>query len=212
MTTDLGDTNVEAYEYFVELADQCGGYLQSSIVHNTILLAGQADSIADAVSLEWNPYLVWSEGVEKYEIYRRLENTGGFSRIAIVDGTQLNYTATIGADGFVHEYLVRAVERNGPEESWSNKLTLTFNHQLIIPNVFTPNGDAFNQYFFIPKLLLFGDAELVVVDRWGKEVYHTNAYRNDWEGDGLSSGVYYYRLILRQNSMEFKGSVHILSD
>jgi gliding motility-associated-like protein len=210
--TDVGSTHEEAYAYFLELADQCGGYLQRSLVHNTMLLTGEADSTADVVTLYWNPYLTWTEGVDKYEIYRRLENTGGLTKIASVDGMQLNYAAAIGADGFVHEYVIRAIERNGAEESWSNIRTLNFDHQLNIPNVFTPNGDAFNQRFFIPKLSLFGQVELVVVDRWGKQVFYSSHYQNDWEGSGLSSGVYYYRLFLRRNNIEFKGSVHILSD
>jgi hypothetical protein len=60
-----------------------------------------------------------------------------------------------------------------------------------LPNVITPNnGDELNQYFKIDETLK-GNVSLVVMNRWGKEVYRSAAYENDWDGDNLSPGVYY---------------------
>lgn len=66
-----------------------------------------------------------------------------------------------------------------------------------IPNVFTPNGDAYNQYFTIPDLYRQSIA-LAVYNRWGVLVYYSTDYQNDWDGSDLASGVYYY--IVSDNS------------
>ncbi len=91
---------------------------------------------------------------------------------------------------------------------------------LLIPNVFTPNGDGINDYFEIvennnheAKLEdMYVSSELIVFNRYGKKVFESNNYLNDWDGNGLSDGVYYYVLncqgIIQQES--FKGVVHIV--
>jgi len=32
------------------------------------------------------------------------------------------------------------------------------------------------------------------VNRWGNEVYHMNNYQNNWSGEGLNEGTYFYLL------------------
>ena len=67
------------------------------------------------------------------------------------------------------------------------------NTTLFIPNVFTPNGDDKNETFFIRNLPEF-DVELIVTNRWGKEVYSSGSYNNDWDGGDNLDGVYFYQL------------------
>ena len=62
-----------------------------------------------------------------------------------------------------------------------------------IPNIFTPNDDGVNDVFFIRNLPSPG-VKLVVTNRWGKEVFSTNDYKNDWKADGVTDGVYFYRI------------------
>ncbi len=61
-----------------------------------------------------------------------------------------------------------------------------------IINIITPNGDGSNDYFVIENL---GTVNyLIVYNRWGRVVYETANYKNDWNGGNLSDGVYYYLL------------------
>jgi gliding motility-associated-like protein len=60
--------------------------------------------------------------------------------------------------------------------------------------VFTPNGDGSNQKLVFKNLELFPPSKLVIFNRWGGQVYTSDAYKNDWEGDNLSPGTYYYLL------------------
>ncbi len=62
-----------------------------------------------------------------------------------------------------------------------------------IPNVFTENGDGYNQQFVVPGIEN-SEWQLHVYNRWGKEVYTQGHYDNTWNGNDLASGVYFYAL------------------
>lgn len=84
-----------------------------------------------------------------------------------------------------------------------------------IPNVFTPNGDHFNDLFEISGLPPF--SSLIVFNRSGREVYRSDQYNNDWGGtdiDGsmLPAGTYWYVLITPGLSGKHKGQVYIKTD
>jgi gliding motility-associated-like protein len=81
---------------------------------------------------------------------------------------------------------------------------------LAIPNVFTPNGDFLNEYFSIDERMIGG--ALSVFDRWGTKVYENSNYHNEWDGDDLPSGVYYYILNGRDCIDSKKGTISILRE
>jgi hypothetical protein len=35
---------------------------------------------------------------------------------------------------------------------------------------------------------------LTVSNRWGKQVYSSGAYQNNWDADGVEDGIYFYQL------------------
>ena len=77
------------------------------------------------------------------------------------------------------------------------------------PDVFTPNNDNYNEAFeiqFLPP-----NSQLIIYNRWGRIVYQSNNYQNDWNGDNLSDGVYYYILTLPSGNTT-KGTVTILKN
>ncbi len=67
--------------------------------------------------------------------------------------------------------------------------------EISIPNVFTPNGDGFNDSF-VPDATSIANFTLIIFNRWGTPVFETNDYINGWDGkiDGkeVSDGVYYW--------------------
>ncbi|MBT1703409.1 gliding motility-associated C-terminal domain-containing protein, partial [Chryseosolibacter indicus] len=66
------------------------------------------------------------------------------------------------------------------------------------PNIFTPNDDGINDIFFVRNL---GDSgnKLVITNRWGKEIYKSDNYQNNWRGEGAVDGIYFYRLQIGKN-------------
>jgi hypothetical protein len=79
---------------------------------------------------------------------------------------------------------------------------------MLIPNIFTPNGDKQNDYF-APRL---GGCQprLQVFSRWGQKVYESPAYFNNWDGAGQAAGLYYYLITPPNGSTPIKGWVEII--
>lgn len=66
-----------------------------------------------------------------------------------------------------------------------------------VPNVITPNGDGKNDVLKIEGIELYKENTLAIFNRWGNEVYRSAGnYQNNWSGEGLSEGTYYYVLKL----------------
>lgn len=113
-------------------------------------------------------------------------------------GTKWNYYKTINTAVGVHTSndvgLVASLMGNGV---WFTKYGL---NALFIPNEFTPNGDGINDAFEIRGLELAAENDLIIVNRWGNEVYKRSNYKNDWTGNGLNEGTYYYILRVRESA------------
>ncbi|WP_165784640.1 T9SS type B sorting domain-containing protein [Solitalea longa] len=63
-----------------------------------------------------------------------------------------------------------------------------------VPNMITPNGDGKNDVFKVPNIASFPANELTIMDRWGNRVFTIKGYQNDWSGEGLPEGTYFYVL------------------
>ncbi len=101
------------------------------------------------------------------------------------------------ADGFTGASTVQyeVSDENGLVSNVAT-ITVTVNTRPFkIPNVFTPNGDGRNDVFEIVGIEGFDRVEITVVNRWGNEVYRNNNYSNNWDGQGLNEGTYYYVII-----------------
>ena len=89
--------------------------------------------------------------------------------------------------------------------------TITFSqrtfHDIENYNFFSPDKDSYNPHLMLdPKLT---GAHLVVFNRWGKQVFESSDYQNDWDGGGLPSGIYFYTF--QTPCMEaYKGTVTII--
>lgn len=63
--------------------------------------------------------------------------------------------------------------------------------EFISYNFISPdNQDAFNQVFVLDESLR--GTYLTVFNRWGKPVFESPGYQNNWNGDGLPAGIYFY--------------------
>ena len=58
----------------------------------------------------------------------------------------------------------------------------------------TPNGDGHNDNWFVGEFndQCLSSARVQVFDRWGKEAFSSDDYRNTWSAENLNTGVYYF--------------------
>ena len=76
-----------------------------------------------------------------------------------------------------------------------------------VPNIITPNQDGRNETF-APRV---GGCpgRLQVFSRWGQKVFDSPMYHNEWAGEGLPAGLYYY-LLGGDAATRLKGWVEIV--
>lgn len=82
------------------------------------------------------------------------------------------------------------------------------------PNVFSPNGDSFNDVWLIDQIDEYPDAEVKIYNRWGKELFQSIGYNEPWDGvfngEVLAPGVYYYVIDLKDGYDAVTGTITIL--
>ncbi|GAA4379709.1 hypothetical protein GCM10023186_17390 [Hymenobacter koreensis] len=93
-------------------------------------------------------------------------------------------------------------------ETHSASRVMAFAPCLTLPNIITPNSDRLNDVFEIKGLAGAG-WQLVVYNRWGKRVYHTENYQNDW-GAAAAAGTYYFSLQHPTAGSVYKGYLQVV--
>jgi gliding motility-associated-like protein len=89
-----------------------------------------------------------------------------------------------------------------------------------IPNGFTPNGDGFNDFFFIVGLHQYPNNKITIFNRWGDKVFAAEPYQNNWDGtssntalkisgDKVVDGTYFFILDLGDGSEPITGFVEL---
>ena len=85
---------------------------------------------------------------------------------------------------------------------------------LKIPNAFTPNNDAINDYWIIKGLDLYPNCTVTVFNRWGQQVFHSVGYGKPWDGrmnnKDLPFATYVYIIDLKDGTKPLKGGVTII--
>ncbi|WP_192822051.1 gliding motility-associated C-terminal domain-containing protein [Rufibacter sp. LB8] len=76
-----------------------------------------------------------------------------------------------------------------------------------LPNIITPNGDGLNDVFIQRFSCL--PTELIVYNRWGKEVHREAIYQQNWNGGNLVEGTYFF-LLKDESGASAKGWLEIV--
>jgi gliding motility-associated-like protein len=86
---------------------------------------------------------------------------------------------------------------------------------LLIPNVFTPNGDGENDIWRIGGTQYFPDMVVTLFDRWGRLIFVSEpGYPKPWNGERngklLPMDAYFYVIDLKNGSEPIRGSVTLV--
>ncbi len=112
-----------------------------------------------------------------------------------------------------YTYYVAGYDGNGCASYDSVEVIVKSDTDLVFYNTFTPNGDGINDTWYIGNIWLYPNNDLYIYNRYGKQVYYTHKYVNNWEGKcqdvDLPAATYYY--VLNTNTGKvYRGSVTII--
>lgn len=209
-TVDTVDmTQSKYYCYKIAAEDNCKNQGVFSNEACPIVLTG--GNLKRANSVKWNAYTLWTDSVDKYEVYRGTDSINLFyltefdSRIRALVDTNLNDTFMTNC------YRVKAVEKQGltNNSAWSNTFCITQEPLIYIPTAFTPEtSESLNDFFgpkgaFVPNVY-----SMKIYNRWGQRIYETNQ-GIPWNGRFIDNryvpdGVYLYQIeIITSNGQSY---------
>jgi len=202
-----------AYDYRVVAINQCGDSVYSNI-NTSVLLTGKKMG-ALSMSFTFSPYLGWNNGVDRYELYRQLEDKPGFV-LYNTYSVPSNDSFNNGMDNYGQRYRIKAYELGGDRVSWSNDIILYFDPIIFIPNAFTPNGNGRNEEF---RAECSGgkDFTMKIYSRWGEKLFETNDPKKGWDGTyngkEVPIGVFVYYIQVadyKDKIYDFNGTIQLL--
>jgi gliding motility-associated-like protein len=205
---DLTATNVDGESYSYKIDFRYNGFIfgPSDSIHSIWL---KGDGECDSLFLNWNGYNGWLN--PQYDVYLSYQNQWvKWNQFPITDTTYILQSDTLE----VGNYNVKVVTTNGGYTSESNYVSCNQPEPptIVIPNVFSPNGDGVNDLFIIQNLLLYDFRQVTIYNRWGKAVYSSTQYNNDWDGKNVPDGVYFVVVNILNGRVlqEFSGTLTIL--
>lgn len=113
-------------------------------------------------------------------------------------------------------YTYTVLDGNGCMGEDSVTVTVKLPTQFDIKNVITSNGDGYNDAWIIQGIEYYPSTFVIVFNIYGKEVYSSDDYQNDWKGTWkdrkLPNGTYYYTVVPGGTESKLKGTLTILGD
>lgn len=190
-------------------------------VYNILLVAtsdtGCKDSVSRAVAIFSLPQVNAGEDQTVSQGYpAQLNATGAiFYRWEPIEGlSNSSIPDPVATPMVTTEYIVYGKDSYGCENSDAVTILVDAEFKLVASNVLTPDGNGKNDTWIVENIGTFGDVHVRVYDRWGKQVYEQQAYKNDWNGlsgrDILPDGTYYYFITFETTDKEYKGALTII--
>lgn len=186
-------------------------------------LESDCDSLRRNVLTWTNPNDICSDDVIYYKIYyapflsQELQLIDTVSPASALTYTHFPQISMAGC------YMVTAVD-SFLNESTGNKLCIDLCDLYELPDVFTPNGDGYNDlyhpgpYFYVEKV------DMKIYNRWGQLVFETADPDINWDGlrqdnqQMVTSGVYYYICDVYEQRLTgveprtITGFIHVFTD
>ncbi len=187
----------ESYGYQISVIDSCGFLNQKSLMHATLFLKGSIDN-SKLITLNWNSYKNWQNGVLYYNIYKFNAVKNLFEIVQTTSDT--SYVISVISEDTLSEYIfyIEAVEQSGNLAlSVSNKVYLYSSAVIWMPDAFSPNHDGLND-LLLPQGSGIKSYSLSVYNRWGERLFQSTEKVKGWDGQykgvEVPQGTYIFEL------------------
>ena len=191
--TNKGPNSCYRFAY----SDACGNESEISREVCALYLTNIA-SQPDVLSLQWNEYTGYKEGVDYY-VLKIFKPDGSLKESQTLG---LSTSIDLGEQHLQHDgnvYLITAVSKDGTTESSSNPYVLDIEQEAYFPNAFTPDGDGLNDVFKVEGKFV-KSIELEIYNRWGELIFRTTDIKNGWDGQAKGrvapTGTYIYKALV----------------
>ena len=194
--------NLPAGEYKLRVTDYNGCRIDKTYTVN------QNDQLTASLNISTFPGNYNISGYNKNDGYIDLTVGGGVTPYSYQWSTGANSEdlSNLGEG----TYLVNIIDDKGCKISAQGSLKQP--PALTMPTGFSPNGDGKNDTFVVIGLEAYPDNEIVIVNRWGNEVFTKKGYQNDWTGvntggEQLPDATYFVILKINNGSTTLTGYV-----
>lgn len=84
---------------------------------------------------------------------------------------------------------------------------------IIPPTAFTPEGDGYNDIWFLENIELYPECEVLIYNKWGRIMFESSGYSSPWDGTfngkPLPASTYYYSIKINEDAV-YTGPVTIV--
>ena len=131
-------------------------------------------------------------------------------QVSVVDDTLLMYRPKPGFSGNdIISYTICDTSTCGNSCVSTGVTICVLTSPIKIPNLFTPNGDNYNDVFFIEGL--YPNTKVSIYNRWGELIYETNNYDNTWgKNEKVTDGIYYCQVVDAIRGKTYKSWLQVL--
>lgn len=212
----ISDLSGGSYSVTVQQTGVCTNSFDQTVTivePPTSILATVADvsiSLPDLATGEFTVLIEGPSGVPPYQVSIELTAPTFPPQSVFIDFTTATLDPSTGdyeitfSDLFAGSYEITVRDDTGCDIVLTQEVG--YDDSIFVPNIFTPNDDDINETFTIRNLPSDG-VILIVSNRWGKVVYESHNYQNDWDGGNNSDGTYFYRIKL--DNVVYNGWVEI---
>lgn len=185
-----------SYCFQVEYTDLCNN--QSAKSKSTCPLLINGTITGTTVTLNWNSYSGFDgTGGQSYVVQKLNESGVVISETNV--GTATTFSETVNFSDPYLNYRIKVVPANTTYPPvFSNNTIFTFEAQIFVPDIFTPNGDGTNELFEV-KAKYIKTYSITIFSRWGEVVYASNSENEGWDGMDRNvraiEGVYTYKIV-----------------
>ncbi len=151
--------------------------------------------------------------IDGFIIFRSIGDVERFTPLDTLILVVTQYEDTqLGTANQQHCYQLAAFNNSGESDLSSIACAVALEHRILLPNVFTPNGDGKNDRFILrsPNLK---SVDLKIFDRFGNLIYQTQDLNQAtdpalaWDGGGQPPGVYIWNVrMLTKADEQIQGS------
>lgn len=169
--------------YQIRVKNECNIDLSSNI-HKRVNLEFENGK------LSWSNYLGWNK---QNTTYKLMNSNGEVPSNGLFEFQPMSFEALNDC------YIVLA--SNGELNSYSNEICLKRELDISFTNFVSQNADGKNDYWIVDDISIYPNHHLKIYNRWGKKVFESRDYKNNWPDSKLVSGDYFFHF-------DIKGQVH----